>query len=113
VLPAPRTSLNPTPPTPAPRAPPSGILDGHGGALSAQWLYDELYDAVTPSINAALLSDDPEQPASADMGAGTGGGTAAARQLLKGVRWPGRAGAELSGAFRRTDARLVDYLRSE
>jgi serine/threonine protein phosphatase PrpC len=96
-----------------PHAPAAGILDGHGGALSAQWLYDELHDAVLPLVNASLLQDGPEQPASADLGSGTGGGTAAARQLLKGVRWPAAAGAALSGVFRETDRRLVDYLRSE
>lgn len=90
--------------------------------MSAEWLYDELYAAVAaaiPSFSApnggALDTDEQQAPSPSTLlsGGGTGGGTAAARELLAGVRWPARAGRALSEAFRRTDARLLDFLRSE
>lgn len=88
-------------------------MDGHGGALSVEWLYDELYAAVLPKVDPSLLEDGPEQPPSDALGSGSGGGTPAARELLKGVRWPAAAGRVMSDVFRETDRRLLEFIRGE
>ncbi|GBF89584.1 hypothetical protein Rsub_02302 [Raphidocelis subcapitata] len=91
----------------------AAVMDGHGGALSVEWLYDELYASVAAAVDPSFLEDGPEQPPSDALGSGTGGGTPAARQLLKGVRWPAQAGRALSEVFRDADRRLLEFIRGE
>lgn len=95
------------------RPPCAAVCDGHGGALSAQWLYDELFDAIRPLVTAQLLDTEEQQGPSDSRGGCAGGGTPAARELLAAARWPAKAARALSECFRQTDARLIDFLRSE
>lgn len=88
--------------------------------LSAEWLYDELFEAVAARLpdlttpSGALDTDEQQAPSPPGAaGGGTGGGSATARELLAGVRWPARAGRVLTQVFRETDQRLLSFLRAE
>ncbi|KAI8474448.1 MAG: phosphatase 2C-like domain-containing protein [Monoraphidium minutum] len=112
----------------------AAVLDGHGGELSAQWLYDELFEAILPYIDDSLLDDGDERPPSGLSTPGAPGSPAprpptpggvktwppkaagkvgVARRMLPGVRWPARLGEVFTDVFRRTDERLLHFLRSE